>query len=277
MGARKSMTIIWETKQWAQLLHNFRRYSDPFIFFQVLSCYIPLSQILPFTEPSPLCLNIFTFMFHAVRFLINPLFSAWHNFVMGSFLLNCNHSKGTVYWVFEGWLSLWHELPSRYMNCHLYFYSKMYIALWNCLFHLVEVFLTPKFMFCFIIFSSPVISVFWSMSDRNMVNNMMLLELDNFELWIWKIESTFLLYKEAPQFRSTKIEYSVRIISNSCQSWFPHGKKKALCGSHGKESIHNAGDRVWSLGQQDSLEKEMATHSSILAWEIPWREEPGSL
>ena len=31
---------------------------------------------------------------------------------------------------------------------------------------------------------------------------------------------------------------------------------------------------VWSLGQEDLLEKEMATHSSILAWEIPWIEEP---
>ena len=30
-----------------------------------------------------------------------------------------------------------------------------------------------------------------------------------------------------------------------------------------------------SLGQKDSLEKEMATHSSILAWEIPWTEELG--
>ena len=30
-------------------------------------------------------------------------------------------------------------------------------------------------------------------------------------------------------------------------------------------------------GSQDPLEKEMATHSSILAWEIPWREEPGGL
>ena len=29
------------------------------------------------------------------------------------------------------------------------------------------------------------------------------------------------------------------------------------------------------LGQEDPLEKEMATHSSILAWEIPWTEEPG--
>ena len=32
-----------------------------------------------------------------------------------------------------------------------------------------------------------------------------------------------------------------------------------------------------SLGQEDPLEKEMATHSGILAWEIPWTEEPGGL
>ena len=32
-----------------------------------------------------------------------------------------------------------------------------------------------------------------------------------------------------------------------------------------------------SLGQEDPLEKEMAIHSSILAWEIPWTEEPGRL
>ena len=35
--------------------------------------------------------------------------------------------------------------------------------------------------------------------------------------------------------------------------------------------------QVWSLGLEDPLEKEMATHSSILAWEIPWTEEPGKL
>ena len=35
--------------------------------------------------------------------------------------------------------------------------------------------------------------------------------------------------------------------------------------------------RVQSLGQEDSLEKEMATHSSILAWRIPWTEKPGRL
>ena len=35
--------------------------------------------------------------------------------------------------------------------------------------------------------------------------------------------------------------------------------------------------RVRSLGQEDSLKKEMASHSSILAWRIPWTEEPGRL
>ena len=34
---------------------------------------------------------------------------------------------------------------------------------------------------------------------------------------------------------------------------------------------------VRPLGQEDPLEKEMATHSSILAWKIPWTEEPGQL
>ena len=48
-----------------------------------------------------------------------------------------------------------------------------------------------------------------------------------------------------------------------------------------KESICNAGDveEMWvqSLGTEDPLEKEMATHSRILAWRIPWAEESGRL
>ena len=35
--------------------------------------------------------------------------------------------------------------------------------------------------------------------------------------------------------------------------------------------------QFWSLAQKDPLEEEMAPHSSILAWEIPWTEEPGGL
>ena len=39
----------------------------------------------------------------------------------------------------------------------------------------------------------------------------------------------------------------------------------------------NAETQVRSLGWEDAREKEMATHSSILSWKIPWREEPGGL
>ena len=48
-------------------------------------------------------------------------------------------------------------------------------------------------------------------------------------------------------------------------------------GSDGKASAYNSRDWVQSLGREDPLEKEMATHSSILAWKIPWKGEPGRL
>ena len=47
--------------------------------------------------------------------------------------------------------------------------------------------------------------------------------------------------------------------------------------SDGKGYAFNTGDPVPFLGQEDPLKKEMATHSSILAWRIPWTEEPGEL
>ena len=39
--------------------------------------------------------------------------------------------------------------------------------------------------------------------------------------------------------------------------------------------VQSLGQEDQSLGQEDPLEKEIATHSSILAWKIPWMEEPG--
>ena len=48
-------------------------------------------------------------------------------------------------------------------------------------------------------------------------------------------------------------------------------------GSEVKASASNAGDQVSVPGWEDALEKEMAIHSSILAWRIPWTEEPGRL
>ena len=48
-------------------------------------------------------------------------------------------------------------------------------------------------------------------------------------------------------------------------------------GSDGKEAACNVGDPGSILDQEDPLEKEMATHSSILVWKIPWTKEPGQL
>ena len=48
-------------------------------------------------------------------------------------------------------------------------------------------------------------------------------------------------------------------------------------GSDGKALLKVWETRVESLGQEDPLEKEMAAHSSTLAWKIPWMEEPGRL
>ena len=48
-------------------------------------------------------------------------------------------------------------------------------------------------------------------------------------------------------------------------------------GSDGKAPAYSAGDPGSIPGQEDPLEKEMTTHSSTLAWKIPWTEEPGRL
>ena len=48
-------------------------------------------------------------------------------------------------------------------------------------------------------------------------------------------------------------------------------------GSNGKEFTSIVGDMGLILSQEDSLEKGMATHPSVLAWRIPWTEEPGGL
>ena len=48
-------------------------------------------------------------------------------------------------------------------------------------------------------------------------------------------------------------------------------------GLDGKASVYNVGAWVRSLGREDPLEKEMAIHSSTIAWKTPWTEEPGRL
>ena len=74
------------------------------------------------------------------------------------------------------------------------------------------------------------------------------------------------------------------VIARTCAFKPAQDSTKGLpCWLRGKESpalqetACNAGDQVQSLGAEDALQKEIANHSSILAWEIPWTGEPGGL
>ena len=84
-----------------------------------------------------------------------------------------------------------------------------------------------------------------------------------FSFWGWWKIGPFLsyaLYCEMEYF----LPYSLSLLH------FPGG-------SDGIAAAYNEGDPVRSLGREDPLEKDMATHASTLAWKIPWTEEPGRL
>ena len=75
---------------------------------------------------------------------------------------------------------------------------------------------------------------------------------------------------------SVRVHFSLFIfLQPNC--FKPKGKLGFLDGSAGKEygcSAGDTGDVSLIPGLGDSLEKEMAAHSTILAWEVPWTEEP---
>ena len=75
------------------------------------------------------------------------------------------------------------------------------------------------------------------------------------------------------------LQYNCIFVTKQIRRKDSDGKKRECKrgGSDGKASACNAGGLVPSLGREDPLEKEMAPHSSTLAWKIPWTEEPGRL
>ena len=62
--------------------------------------------------------------------------------------------------------------------------------------------------------------------------------------------------------------------TSACQV-VPGHLLEGFLGGSGRICLPVQGMRIQSLSQKDPLEKKMATHSNILAWEIPWTEEPG--
>ena len=103
------------------------------------------------------------------------------------------------------------------------------------------------------------------------------------------IKSPSSMYYHMSSCSSTLILVTLNTDKYQTMTMFSHLTKTLSCpvaaassvcspgGSDGKEPACNVGDQVQSLGREDPLEKGMATHSSTLAWRIPWTEEPGGL
>ena len=94
--------------------------------------------------------------------------------------------------------------------------------------------------------------------------------------WQWALQTRQRLNSQNPSpplFHALEAQCSIWGLMYACNCGFPGG-------ATGKELAWQCRRHemwVWPLGQEDPLEEEMATHSSILAWEVPWTEEPGGL
>ena len=77
------------------------------------------------------------------------------------------------------------------------------------------------------------------------------------------------------------LRYIINFISLMSEKWTIFNPFRHLWASLVAQTVKNLPAMqetgVWSLGQEDPLEKEMATHSSVLAWRISWTEKPGRL
>ena len=96
-----------------------------------------------------------------------------------------------------------------------------------------------------------------------------------------------LVVKQVLEWLETQIDgpESQLVCDNLAEAWLRNGNKLDIYLRRGTSLVaHSVKNlpamqetRVWSLDLEDSLEKEVATHSSIRAWRIPWTEERGGL
>ena len=96
-------------------------------------------------------------------------------------------------------------------------------------------------------------------------------------VWTWPSKAT--LSSSSVETHSYDVETRMRSYTTSEKETFKRNKLEPGL-THGqwvKNLPAMQETQVWSLGEADPLEEEMATHSSILAWETPWTEEPGGL
>ena len=126
------------------------------------------------------------------------------------------------------------------------------------------------------LWSLPLLEVKWIISTLDNVN-MYIIIYWIFELWgISLCEfQMILLYIINKLIAVSNYQFFLQNHHFSC--WLVLSLLGFSGGSDGKESASNAGDLGSIPGSGRSLKKGMATHSSILAWRIPWIEEPGGL
>ena len=107
----------------------------------------------------------------------------------------------------------------------------------------------------------------------HVVNSQQQLDKPFYYLTLWKGFSNFFIFLNFTVQISTLKQNSVCVYIHI----FMFPLRASLVAQRLKRLPPMLETRVWSLGREDPLEKEMATHSNILAWRIPWTEEPGRL
>ena len=85
--------------------------------------------------------------------------------------------------------------------------------------------------------------------------------------WIWELRTLYFTYKYQP--------YLFTYIYIHTYVYVYQPVRASLVAQTVKNLPTMQETQLWSLSQEDSLEKRMATHSSIHAWRIPWTEKPG--
>ena len=96
--------------------------------------------------------------------------------------------------------------------------------------------------------------------------------------WYWTAWTVCIFWRLICQLLCFQIfSPTLRVVFSSCLQSPLLCKGASLVSQMVKRLPTTQKTRVRSLGWEDPLEKEMATHSSILAWKIPWTEEPGRL
>ena len=106
------------------------------------------------------------------------------------------------------------------------------------------------------------------------------LKLQYFGHLMWRtdsLEKTLMLGKIEGSRRRDNRGWDGWMASPTQWTWVCANSRSSLVARMVKSLPTVRETQVWSLGQKDPLEKEMATHSSILAWKIPWTEELGKL